>query len=111
MAFKPNGVAALPRPNIFAAILEAIYPSEGLFFGTLGKRIFSNGDINEANLVNSPEFSAIFIIPDHNITVGIIAIISSKDFSPLIKIVLFIVPILLVNKLNVIPIIIKKDHI
>ena len=63
IAFRPNGVAALPKPAIFAAMLLAIKPSDSSPSGTLGNIFFKIGviilDIQEI----IPASSAIFISP------------------------------------------------
>lgn len=111
IAFKPNGVAALPNPSILAAILEAIYPKAGFDSGTEENNLDNIGFNNLANLDKRPETSAIFIIPLHSTIIGIIDNINSKAFSPFIKMLLFRESKFPVNKEKQIPITIKKNQI
>lgn len=63
IAFKPNGVAAFPRPNKFAIIFEDIRPNDSCPFGISGNSFESNGEINFEALSSNPDFLAIFIMP------------------------------------------------
>ena len=111
IAFKPNGVAALPNPIMLAAILEAINPSAGLSLGTLGKRRDNIGSTNLANFRSSPDSSAIFIIPVHKTITGKIDNIKSKALLPLVKILSLITSSRPVKRENKTPITIKKNQI
>ncbi len=64
MARSPKGVAALPSPRRFAAMLVAMYPIARERGEMLGKRGDMSGLTKSASRDISPDSSAIFAIPD-----------------------------------------------
>ena len=110
IAFSPKGVAALPKPNILAAIFEDIYPNALLFLGTEGNKRFKIGSKKFANLDKTPASSAIFIIPVQSTMVGSKDIIKSNALFALDNTLLFIIFKFPVNKAYIIAIAIRNVH-
>jgi hypothetical protein len=67
MAFKPNGVAALPKPSAFAAMFITIAPIAGWFGGTSGNNLINKGLIRRAINCSPPAFSTTFIKPRNKV--------------------------------------------
>ena len=63
MARRPSGVAALPRPSMFAAMFMTMAPIAGCSAGTSGKSRRSTGRSTPASASTSPERSASRMIP------------------------------------------------
>lgn len=63
IASRPKGVAALPRPNMFAVIFIDIAFIAGEFFFNLGNNNRKIGDSARLIIFVRPDFSATFIIP------------------------------------------------
>ena len=63
MAFKPKGVAALPRPSALAAMFMTMAPMAGWSGGTSGKSRTSTGRIMRAMNFRPPASSTTFIRP------------------------------------------------
>src|SRR5690625_7531987 len=61
IAFIPIGVAALPKPNIFAVIFERIYPIAGSTSGIAGKLFLKIGLNSFAIASKIPAFSCTLI--------------------------------------------------
>src|SRR5439155_3452273 len=66
IALIPNGVAALPRPSMLAAMLSSIAEMGGWPSGTPGKSGRKIGRTARASLSTSPAFSAIFKSPSQS---------------------------------------------
>ena len=66
IAFKPNGVAALSNPSIFAARFIKMLPVTGCPLGISGKSLQNRGFNNLENKAMTPPFSPIFIIPSQS---------------------------------------------
>src|SRR5690625_7239046 len=62
IALIPIGVAALPKPKIFAVKLDKIYPIAGWSAGMSGKIFETSGPHNFAKKSKIPVFSAISIM-------------------------------------------------
>ena len=104
MAFNPNGVAALPNPNIFAIMLLDINPNAWWFLGISGKRGCNIFDKTLDNLNNNPLSVAIFIMPSHKAITGNSLINISSESVALFNIVSLIEILLPLIILNIIPI-------
>ena len=65
IALSPIGVAALSRPNMFAAIFMSIDPKTGCPLGMSGKMRLKNGLIALPKEFTAPARSPIFRIPIH----------------------------------------------
>jgi len=66
MAFKPSGVAALPRPRMLAAMLSSIAPIAGWSWGTSGKSQTIRGRSRRASAATSPARSASRMMPSQS---------------------------------------------
>lgn len=66
IAFSPKGVAALSKPNIFAAIFIKILPYTGCPLGNSGNRRLKTGLSTRAMALTTPPFSPIFITPSQS---------------------------------------------
>ena len=71
IARSPSGVAALPRPSMFAAMFINIDPIAGCSGGTSGKRRRMTGRKPRAIRCTSPARSARRITPSHNAMIPI----------------------------------------
>ena len=67
MALIPNGVAALPRPSMLAAMFMVIAPMAGESGGTDGKRRRSTGRASRPSARTSPASSATFMSPSQRV--------------------------------------------
>ena len=65
MAFKPIGVAALSKPNMFAAMFMSIEPNTLCPFGISGKIRLKKGLMALPKVLTAPACSPIFMIPVH----------------------------------------------
>ena len=65
MAFRPKGVAALPKPKILAEIFIIMAPMAGWSGGTSGNKRTITGFKALDMIFIRPESSAIFIMPSH----------------------------------------------
>ena len=63
IARRPSGVAALPRPSMFAAMFMSIAPIAGCSAGTSGKRRTISGRSARARICTKPDRSASRMIP------------------------------------------------
>ena len=87
IAFKPNGVAAFPSPNIFITTLLEIYPNDSWLEGSSGKSLLNIGLNILDNLISNPDSLAISIIPNHKAITGnifkiisIVVVVDNKIF-------------------------------
>ncbi len=67
MAFKPNGVAALSSPSMFAEKFITNCPFAGWFFGISGNNFEKKGPTIRDNTEIAPAFSPIFIKPSQRV--------------------------------------------
>ena len=65
IAFNPNGVAALSRPSMLAAMFIKIEPVTGCPFGMSGNNLENTGESMRAKTLMTPPRSPIFMIPSH----------------------------------------------
>ena len=71
IARKPRGVAALPRPSMFAAMFINIDPIAGCSAGTSGKSLVMTGRRARPMRCTNPARSASRITPSHNAMIPI----------------------------------------
>ena len=85
IASIPDGVAAQPRPSIFAVIFDVMYSRDLWLFGISGKSLFITGDISFDRPAVIPECSAILSMPHHNGTIPhMVSAISTDSFPDVI---------------------------
>ena len=66
IAFRPNGVAALSSPSMFAAMFMKIEPVTGCPLGISGNSFVNIGLSMRANTFTTPPFSPIFMMPSQS---------------------------------------------
>lgn len=110
VALRPSGVAAFPRPKIFAIMFNEISSWAGSFSFTSGKRNLIIGFSILASFLERDESFAICIMPHQSVIVPKKVMVSSTAEDADSKIPLFIFSKLPENSAYIYEIIIKTGH-